>query len=207
MATARRRLSPVKQRHLDGRIAERGLYSSPAPAGTALAGEPVARGWEERAVDSGNSGNAPCHARCSPRAFRVTIGDFRVHTRSKGGKATQTAEILATSLGIDFKVRPAMHENDRSATGFLEPKEFEAAADQFFAHPTKSVRGWETAVRAQVRIVTEVEDALSGLAETAIFSLSAMELSGPCSTATMRGSRSAGSTINPPAAATTSPSA
>ena len=40
-----------------------GLYSSPAPAGTALAGEPAARGWEERAVDSGNSGNALCHAR------------------------------------------------------------------------------------------------------------------------------------------------
>ena len=79
-------------------------------------------------------------------------------------KATQTAKILATSLGIDFKVRPAMHENDRSATGFLEPKDFEVAADQFFAQPTKSIRGWETAVRAQVRIVTEVEDALSGIA-------------------------------------------
>jgi broad specificity phosphatase PhoE len=79
-------------------------------------------------------------------------------------KATQTAEILATSLGIDFKVRPGMHENDRSATGFLEPKEFEVAADQFFAQPTKSIRGWETAVRAQVRIVTEVENALSGIA-------------------------------------------
>ena len=78
-------------------------------------------------------------------------------------KATQTAKIIATSLGIDFKVRPAMHENDRSATGFLEPKEFEATADQFFAYPTKSIRGWETAVRAQVRIVTEVESALSDL--------------------------------------------
>ena len=77
-------------------------------------------------------------------------------------KATETAKILAASLGIDFQVRPAMHENDRSATGFLEPKEFEATADQFFAHPTKSVRGWETAVQAQVRIVTAVEEALSG---------------------------------------------
>ena len=56
------------------------------------------------------------------------------------------------------------YENDRSATGFLESEEFEATAGQFFAHPTKSVRGWETAVRAQVRIVTEVEDALSGIA-------------------------------------------
>ena len=47
MATARRRLSPVKQRLLDGRIAERGLYSSPAPAGTALAGGAVADSGEE----------------------------------------------------------------------------------------------------------------------------------------------------------------
>src|SRR6185436_6872942 len=57
--------------------------------------------------------------------------------------------------------RAAMHENDRSATGFLEPKEFEATADRFFAQPTKSVRGWETAVRAQVRIATAVEEVLS----------------------------------------------
>jgi broad specificity phosphatase PhoE len=78
-------------------------------------------------------------------------------------KAAQTAAILASSLGIDVEVRAAMHENDRSATGFLEPKEFEATADQFFAHPTKSVRGWETAVRAQVRIVTAVEEILPAL--------------------------------------------
>jgi broad specificity phosphatase PhoE len=78
-------------------------------------------------------------------------------------KAAQTAAILASSLSTDVEVRVAMHENDRSATGFLEPKEFEAAADQFFAHPTKSVRGWETAVRAQVRIVTAVEEVLSGV--------------------------------------------
>ena len=92
MATARRRLSPVKQRHLDGRIAERGLYSSPAPAGTALAGEPVARSWEERAVDSGNSGNAPCHARCSPRAF------------ARNGLKLVSAELHAAPLGADRRV-------------------------------------------------------------------------------------------------------
>ena len=75
------------------------------------------------------------------------------HMIASAAKATETAEILATSLGIDFKVRPGMHdyENDRSATGFLESEEFEATAGQFFAHPTKSVRGWETVVRAQVR--------------------------------------------------------
>ncbi|WFE76404.1 histidine phosphatase family protein [Roseinatronobacter sp. S2] len=55
-----------------------------------------------------------------------------------------------------------MHENDRSATGFLPPDEFEAVADQFFAEPAKSVRGWETAEDAQRRIVTEVDACLAG---------------------------------------------
>ena len=104
------------------------------------------------------------------------LGRSRVETLARSGwlrgtkhivasaetKAAETAKILAASLAIELELRPRMHENDRSATGFLEPKEFEAVADQFFAHPTKSVRGWETAVHAQVRIVTAVEEALSG---------------------------------------------
>ena len=55
-----------------------------------------------------------------------------------------------------------MHENDRSATGFLKPEEFERVADAFFANPAQSVRGWERAVDAQARIVREVESILAG---------------------------------------------
>jgi broad specificity phosphatase PhoE len=80
-------------------------------------------------------------------------------------KAIQTAEVLAGSLGIEFKVQPAMHENDRSATGFLQPTEFQATANLFFSNPTKSIRGWETAVHAQLRIVKETERALSKVAD------------------------------------------
>ena len=58
-------------------------------------------------------------------------------------KAIETAEIIAAKLGVDVEVREAMHENDRSATGFLIPDEFEAVADQFFGQPHVSVRGWE----------------------------------------------------------------
>ena len=47
-------------------------------------------------------------------------------------------------------------ENDRSATGYLSRAEFEATADLFFAHPEESVRGWERAVGAQLRIVNAV---------------------------------------------------
>ena len=53
-----------------------------------------------------------------------------------------------------------MHENDRSATGFLPPPEFEAVADQFFANSHTSIRGWERAIDAQRRIVSEVDTVL-----------------------------------------------
>ena len=76
-------------------------------------------------------------------------------------KALETAKPLALALGVAMEVRPRMHENDRSATGFLPPQEFEAVADQFFAEPAKSVRGWETAESAQRRVVAEVESCLS----------------------------------------------
>ncbi|WP_282029745.1 histidine phosphatase family protein [Paracoccus marcusii] len=76
-------------------------------------------------------------------------------------KALETAKPLALALGVAMEVRPRMHENDRSATGFLPPQEFEAVADQFFAEPAKSARGWETAESAQRRVVAEVEACLS----------------------------------------------
>ena len=76
-------------------------------------------------------------------------------------KAIETAEIIASQLGLQFEIWPAMHENDRSATGVLSQTEFEATANQFFAHPEESIRGWERAVDAQTRIVQEVETVLS----------------------------------------------
>lgn len=54
-----------------------------------------------------------------------------------------------------------MHENDRSATGFLPPSEFESVADEFFAKPEVRVRGWEPAIDAQARIRSEVDAVLA----------------------------------------------
>ncbi|QOG16915.1 MULTISPECIES: histidine phosphatase family protein [Bradyrhizobium] len=76
-------------------------------------------------------------------------------------KAIETAEIIAIRLGIMIEIREAMHENDRSATGFLKPAEFEQVADRFFAEPHLSVRGWERAIDAQARIVREAEAVLA----------------------------------------------
>jgi broad specificity phosphatase PhoE len=77
-------------------------------------------------------------------------------------KAIETAEILAGASGVKVEIIEGMHENDRSATGFLPPPEFEAAADWFFSNPTESFRGWERAADAQARIVSAVDTVLAG---------------------------------------------
>lgn len=88
------------------------------------------------------------------------VGSIRRVVSSAERKAIETAEILGKHLGLAVEVRERMHENDRSATGFLPPPEFEAVADQFFANPHTSIRGWERAIDAQQRIVREVETVL-----------------------------------------------
>ena len=76
-------------------------------------------------------------------------------------KALQTAKPLADMLSCTVQVRALMHENDRSATGYLPAAEFEAVADQFFSQPDESVRGWETARMAQARIVAQLQACLA----------------------------------------------
>jgi broad specificity phosphatase PhoE len=71
-------------------------------------------------------------------------------------KAIEAAGILAGGLLLPVRIDADLHENDRSATGFLPPPEFERTADAFFANPTESVRGWERAADAQARIVQAV---------------------------------------------------
>ncbi len=79
---------------------------------------------------------------------------------SRERKATDAAGLLAERLGIDPATIEGLGENDRSATGYLPEAEFEAVADEFFARPEQSVRGWERAADAQRRIVEAVERAM-----------------------------------------------
>jgi broad specificity phosphatase PhoE len=76
-------------------------------------------------------------------------------------KAVETADILAEAAGVLTEQVEAMHENDRSATGFLPPSAFENAADWFFAHPFESFHGWERAIDAQSRIVSAIDTVLA----------------------------------------------
>lgn len=72
-------------------------------------------------------------------------------------KAIDGAEILASHRSLPVQQIEDLGENDRSATGFLPPDEFERLADEFFGSPEASVRGWERAVDAQARIVRAVQ--------------------------------------------------
>ncbi|MGR3661310.1 MAG: histidine phosphatase family protein [Paracoccaceae bacterium] len=69
-------------------------------------------------------------------------------------KAIETATPIATAFGLTPEIRSDMHENDRSAAGFLQRQEFEETANRVFARPDISIRGWETAKAAQTRIVS-----------------------------------------------------
>jgi broad specificity phosphatase PhoE len=75
-------------------------------------------------------------------------------------KAVDSAEILSDRLGVPFTIAAELHENDRSATGYLPPEQFEAVADRFFAEPDTRVLGWERATDAQCRIVACVHGIL-----------------------------------------------
>ena len=100
-------------------------------------------------------------ARAEAAAVQPWVRQLRRIVSSDETKAIELAEILAGAAGVKVEILENAHENDRSATGFLPPPEFEKAADWFFAHPEESFHGWERAIDAQTRIVTVVKDVLA----------------------------------------------
>lgn len=76
-------------------------------------------------------------------------------------KALDAAAVLAAELSAPVRTEADLHENDRSATGYLPPDQFEAMADAFFTRPEEGVRGWERAVDAQARMVAAVHRILA----------------------------------------------
>lgn len=83
-------------------------------------------------------------------------------------KAIDGAVVLADHLGLAPRQREDLGENDRSSTGFLVEKEFQATADEFFARPDESVRGWERAADAQARIAGAIDAVAAGETAAAI---------------------------------------
>ena len=95
-------------------------------------------------------------ARMNAALAQPWVAEISAVYSSAEQKSMDGAEILSRHLSLGFTARHELGENDRSSTGFLPPDEFEAVADQFFARPDESVRGWETAWAAQQRIVSAV---------------------------------------------------
>jgi broad specificity phosphatase PhoE len=104
-------------------------------------------------------------ARAEEAARRPWVRDLARVVTSTERKARETGAILALAAGVKPETWPDLHENDRSATGYLPPEEFEATADAFFVRSQDSVRGWETAEAAQKRILRAVDAVLYGHAK------------------------------------------
>lgn len=94
-------------------------------------------------------------ARAQLAACAPLFANLKRISSSAERKAVETARAIAEARDIQVSILPRAHENDRSATGFLPPDEFEAVANDFFTEPHLSIRGWERAIDAQSRIVSE----------------------------------------------------
>ncbi len=100
--------------------------------------------------------SATGRARAEAMAARNLFAPDIVFVSSTERKALELAEILAKPGANRVVSNADFGENDRSATGFLPPEEFEAMANRFFAQPAESIEGWERAIDAQARIVAAV---------------------------------------------------
>jgi broad specificity phosphatase PhoE len=100
-------------------------------------------------------------SRATSFAASGALAGFEVLISSTETKARETAQIFGEALGLPIVSGAALCENDRSSTGFLPPDEFERTADAFFSCPTRSIRGWETALEAQTRVVGAVKEAVT----------------------------------------------
>jgi broad specificity phosphatase PhoE len=101
--------------------------------------------------------SAKGRARVQAALARPWVRSIRTIHSSTERKAVDAATILADGLALGFTTMAGLRENDRSATGYLPKPEFETLADAFFAHPERSVRGWERAIDAQRRIAVAVD--------------------------------------------------
>jgi broad specificity phosphatase PhoE len=95
-------------------------------------------------------------ARMRAFARNGALAGLRAIWSSSEAKAIEAAGLLAAEFGPPVQVERRLGENDRSATGFLPPPEFEQVVGAFFALPHDSVRGWERAIDAQDRVAQAV---------------------------------------------------
>lgn len=94
-------------------------------------------------------------------AFAARVQGLGAVCSSYERKAMEGADIVAGVHGLVAQRVIALHENDRSATGYLPEAAFQRVVDRFFAEPRQSVRGWERAIDAQYRVVATLKRVLA----------------------------------------------
>ena len=72
-------------------------------------------------------------------------------------KALETAQMIATTIGMPFETAPGLHEHVRNREKYTDRKVFEASVRTFFAHPGLVVYGDESADQAHARFTQAVE--------------------------------------------------
>jgi broad specificity phosphatase PhoE len=115
------------------------------------------------------------NGRAKMEAFSASniVANVKAIWASNETKAREAANVLGARLELPVHNEGGLSENDRSATGYLPPMEFERVADAFFREPDTSTRGWECARDAQERISEAVDRILSlrtGDGDTALIS-------------------------------------
>lgn len=80
---------------------------------------------------------------------------------SNENKAVIAANRIAEHVGAQVHRIEGLGEMDRSATGRLDPEEFELVVNEAFANPDQSICGWERLADAQERIAQAVDEAIA----------------------------------------------
>lgn len=97
-------------------------------------------------------------ARCLPLAEQLAAYRPAFIGASAEPKATETARIVADLLSIPVSVWVGIHENDRTALGWLGRDELEVRIARFFAEPDTLVMGNETANQTHARFSAAVQE-------------------------------------------------
>jgi broad specificity phosphatase PhoE len=95
--------------------------------------------------------------RCLPLAKNLTPYQPQLVISSEEPKARETAELIATELGLPFQTASGLHEHLRKYVPYVNKEHFEKSVAGFFDRPNKLVFGEETAIQARDRFSAAVE--------------------------------------------------
>ncbi len=97
---------------------------------------------------------------CNPLADAIREHNPTIIVSSEEPKAKETAQLLASQLGIPTETAKDLYEHDRSNVPHMRSGEFISHIELFFRKPDELVLGEETADEAQGRFESALHDVL-----------------------------------------------